>query len=108
MKTKLYFPIAFTALIFASSNAQQKTTGNKIVLKNSSKTALSQKAISIKRKQLTIKDEGAQYPILLYKTDTIPAQVNDLDGDGKWDELFFVADFGAFSALAICSFIEAK
>ena len=93
MKTKLYFPIAFTALVFASSNAQQKTAGNKIVLKNSSKIALSQKAISIKRDQLSIKDETGQYPILIYKKDTIPAQVNDLDGDGKWDELFLVADF---------------
>lgn len=80
-------------MIFASSNAQQKAAGNKIVLKNSSKIELSQKAISIKRKQLTIKDQAAQYPILLYKKDTIPAQVNDLDGDGKWDELFLVADF---------------
>lgn len=93
MKTRLYFPIALTTLIFASSNAQQKTTGNKIVLKNSSKTALSQKAISIKRNQLSIKDGASQYPILIYKKDTIPAQVNDLDGDGKWDELFLVADF---------------
>jgi hypothetical protein len=67
MKTKLYFPIVLTVMVFVSSNAQQKTTGNKIVLKNSSKTALSQKAISIKRNQLSIKDEASQYPILIYK-----------------------------------------
>ena len=93
MKSKFYLSLVITIVIFASSNAQQKATGNKIVLKNSSKIELSQKAISIKRNQLSIKDAASQYPILIYKKDTIPAQVNDLDGDGKWDELFLVADF---------------
>lgn len=80
-------------MIFASCNAQQKQIGNKIVLKNASNLELSKKAISIKRSQLSSKNATSEYPILIYKTDTIPAQVNDLDGDGKWDELFLVADF---------------
>jgi len=93
MKSKLYLSIAISAMIFASCNAQQKQIGNKIVLKNASNLELSKKAISIKRSQLSSKNATSEYPILIYKTDTIPAQVNDLDGDGKWDELFLVADF---------------
>lgn len=69
----------------------QKNTENTIVLRNSSSLALSQKAISIKREKLgTTKD---LFPILIFKNDTIPAQTNDLDGDGFWDELFFTTDF---------------
>ncbi len=93
MKSKLYLSIAVTASIFASCQAQQKESGNKIILKNASNLELYQKAISIKRSQLSIKDATSQYPVLIYKTDTISAQVNDLDGDGKWDELFLVTDF---------------
>jgi len=93
MKSKLYLSIAVTASIFASCQAQQKESRNKIALKNTSNLELSQKAISIKRSQLSIKDAISQYPVLIYKADTISAQVNDLDGDGKWDELFLVTDF---------------
>lgn len=80
-------------LILINCSAQQKTSKNAIVLKNTSKIALSQKAVSIKRSQLSLDSDLGNYPIITSKNDTIPAQVNDLDGDGKWDELFFVIDF---------------
>lgn len=89
---KLYVPIAFSMLVFANANAQKKT-GNTIILKNTSSLELPQKAVSIKRKQLSSQNDSGKYPILIYKNDTIPVQVNDLDGDGKWDELFLVTDF---------------
>jgi hypothetical protein len=92
-KIKFYAPIVLSALIFASCNAQKKATGNTIILKNTSSLALPQKAISINRNQLSLQNDLGNYPILIYKNDTIPAQVNDLDGDGKWDELFLVTDF---------------
>jgi hypothetical protein len=84
-------PIAFSILIFAGCTAQKKEKN--IILKNTSNLELSQKAISIKRTELAIKDATTNFPILISKKDTIAAQVNDLDGDGKWDELFFVTDF---------------
>ncbi|MBF4516734.1 DUF4861 domain-containing protein [Flavobacterium sp. ANB] len=90
---KLYAQITFSVLIFASCNAQKKTTEKLIVLKNTSNLELPQKAISIKRSELAVKDVTNDFAILLHKKDTIPAQLNDLDNDGKWDELFFVADF---------------
>lgn len=90
---KFYLPIAFSVLIFANCNAQKKVTGKTIILKNTSNLELPQKAISIQRSKLSLKGITTNYPILTYKNDTIPAQVNDLDGDGKWDELFLIADF---------------
>jgi len=90
---KFYLPIAFSVLIFANCNAQKKVTGKTIILKNTSNLELPQKAISIQRSKLSLKGITTNYPILTYKNDTIPAQVNDLDGDGKWDELFLTADF---------------
>lgn len=92
---KHYAPIALSVLIFASCNAQKKSAGNTIVLKNTVNIEVPQKAISIKRSQLSLNNQTGTYPILVYKNDTIPAQVNDLDGDGKWDELFIVTDFSA-------------
>ena len=90
---KLYAPIALSILIFASCNAQKKSNTNTIVLKNTSNIEVPQKAISIKRSQLSLNNPTGTYPVLIYKNDTIPAQVNDLDADGKWDELFIVTDF---------------
>ncbi|UTN03402.1 DUF4861 domain-containing protein [Flavobacterium bizetiae] len=92
---KFYAPIALSVLIFASCNAQKKSAGSTIVLKNTTNIEVPQKAISIKRNQLSLNNQTGTYPILIYKNDTIPAQLNDLDGDGKWDELFLVTDFTA-------------
>jgi hypothetical protein len=90
---KFYAPLALSVLIFANCNAQKKSNGNTIVLKNTSTIEVPQKTISIKRNQLAVNNPTGIYPILICKNDTIPAQINDLDGDGKWDELFIVTDF---------------
>jgi hypothetical protein len=92
MKSKLCLSIALSAMIFISCKAQ-KSQSTKIVLTNNSDLELSQKAISIKRSTLKLKGTEKSFPIVLQNSDTIPAQVNDLDGDGKWDELFFTGDF---------------
>lgn len=94
MKSKLCLSIALSAIIFISCKAQ-KSQSAKIVLTNNSDLELSQKAISIKRNTLKLKGTEKSFPIVLQNSDTIPAQVNDLDGDGKWDELFFTVDFTA-------------
>ncbi|PTS97814.1 DUF4861 domain-containing protein [Flavobacterium sp. HMWF030] len=84
---------AVLLMVFMNCNAQKKTVVEKVVLKNTTELQLTEMAISIKRSQFSLKEKINQYPVLIYKADTIPAQVNDLNGDGKWDELFFVADF---------------
>ncbi|MEL1252370.1 DUF4861 domain-containing protein [Flavobacterium sp. DGU38] len=93
MKSKLSLSIALSAMIFLSCRAQKSQS--KIVLTNNSDLELPQKAVSIKRSTLKVKGIEKFFPIIVQNSDTIPAQVNDLDGDGKWDELFFVADFSA-------------
>lgn len=80
-------------LVFMNGNAQHKTSSESVILKNTGKLQLTQAAISIKRNQFSLKENINQYPILICNADTIPAQLNDLNGDGKWDELFLVTDF---------------
>lgn len=93
-KLKLFLPVALTSLALLSCKAQQKTTNSTITLSNNSTIELSDKAVTIKRSGID-NDNTQNYPLLICKNDTIPSQVNDLDGDGKWDELFLVAHFSA-------------
>jgi hypothetical protein len=92
-RVSFYLPIALVAGLLISCKVSQNITGKIIVLKNSSSLPLSQKAISIKRENLGENNIKGTFPILLFNTDTIPAQTNDLNSDGKWDELFFAVDF---------------
>lgn len=87
-----YLPITLITIGFSSCKVSQSASQSAIILKNESALVLTQKAISIKRESLKNNNKGT-FPILLFKKDTIPAQTNDLNGDGKWDELFFTADF---------------
>lgn len=88
-----YLPITLIAALLTSCKVSQNATEKTLVLKNSSALALSQKAISINRGELGKIDGKGNFPILLFKSDTIPAQTNDLNGDGLWDEVFFTIDF---------------
>lgn len=90
-----YLPITLVTVLLASCKVSQNVSEKTIVLKNSSSLALSQKAISIKRENIGESNVKGVFPILISKKDTIPAQTNDLNGDGKWDELFFTTDFSA-------------
>jgi hypothetical protein len=93
-KLKLFLPVALTTLALLSCKAQQNKTVATITLSNNSNIELSDKAVTIKRSGLD-KNAVKSFPLLICKTDTIPSQVNDLDGDGKWDELFLVTNFAA-------------
>jgi hypothetical protein len=94
-KRMIYLPITLVALLFVSCKTHVTGTEKEIVLTNNSNLELADQPISIARSLLSVKQGVINYPLLIYKTDTIPSQVNDLDGDGKWDELFLVANFSA-------------
>ena len=96
MKPKLtiYLPVVIAIMAFTGCKAQQKRTIATITLSNNSTIELSDKAVTIKRSGID-KNNTKNFPLLICKTDTIPSQVNDLDGDGKWDELFLVTHFAA-------------
>ena len=73
-------------------NAEEK----EITLTNRSNVELADKAIAIKRDEFSDIPEGDVYPLLLsLEGDTIAAQLDDLDGDAEWDELFFVTNLPA-------------
>ncbi|SHG13590.1 protein of unknown function [Flavobacterium fluvii] len=93
-KFKLFLPATLVVFSFMGSNAQQNKEISTITLSNNSNMELPDKAVSIKRVTID-KNYTKNFPLLIYKTDTIPSQVNDLDGDGKWDELFVVANFAS-------------
>jgi hypothetical protein len=88
----LFIPLS---MLFNCQKAEeQKTT--EITLTNQSDIDLSDKAISINKSQLKDIPEGEIFPIITnHEGDTIAAQLDDLDGDENWDELFFVIDLTA-------------
>jgi hypothetical protein len=90
--------LALGSFLWASLSAQpaKGKAGRKIILTNNASVALHQKPIALKRARLGTLPKGTAYPLVLSaKGDTIPSQLDDLDGDKRWDELFFVASLPA-------------
>ena len=88
-----FFSLFIVGCFLMGCKGEQKEIVQNITCTNTSDMELSEKAISIKRSHFIQPDSLNLYPLLLNGNDTIPSQVNDLDGDGAWDELFFVANF---------------
>lgn len=83
-------------------NAFHAAAQNTIVLSNTSSVALHDNAVTIKRSNLSKIPVGVYYPVIItQKGDTIASQVDDMDGDGLWDELFFVADLPASKSVTL-------
>ncbi|QDH80452.1 DUF4861 domain-containing protein [Echinicola soli] len=61
---------------------------------NPSQVDLAEKPIRIPKGKLGTSDKKGMQPLLIDKrsSDTIPSQLVDTDGDGQWDELFFLLD----------------
>lgn len=93
-KFRVFLAVILTTFAIMNGKAQQSKAISIIFLSNGTNIELLDKAIAIKRSQID-KSDTQNFPLLICKTDTIPTQVNDLDGDGKWDELFVVANFSA-------------
>lgn len=89
-----------SALLMLSACRQQGQDVPTITLTNTDSVDLQQKAIIIPRADLT--NDKNFYPLLLNaKGDTIPSQVDDTNGDGEWDELFFLIDIPALGDVAL-------
>lgn len=91
-----YFSIMSIFALFVSGC---KTEGDKvmteILLTNNSNRDLTEKEVSIERTKLPLSENNNIYPLVISASDTIPSQLTDLDGDGEWDELFFLANLSA-------------
>jgi hypothetical protein len=85
--------IVFLVVFLSGCENQKKETTTEIVLTNTSALNLTDKAVALKRESLSVTDSINTHPLVIFNTDTIPSQLDDLDGDGAWDELFFVTNF---------------
>ncbi|MDA0196772.1 MAG: DUF4861 domain-containing protein [Bacteroidetes bacterium] len=82
--------LSFVVLLLSSC---EKKEGKSIAITNPSDINLTDKAVSI-----NLKAVSPGFPILVTDTrDTIPSQLDDLDGDGIANELFLVIDLEANS-----------
>ncbi len=82
--------------LFSCGSEQENTTEKEITLINRSSVELTDKAIIIKRDEFSDLPDGRKFPLLRSQAgDTIAAQLDDLDGDREWDELFFVTNLPA-------------
>jgi hypothetical protein len=97
MKKKTTAILLFASILGGAISCQpereSETKSQEITLTNTSSIALTDKAVAIDKSDLSGIPEGEVYPLLLSQAgDTIAAQLDDMDGDGSWDELFFVVD----------------
>ncbi|MFD0990124.1 DUF4861 domain-containing protein [Mariniflexile jejuense] len=92
-KIKLGTLLGLVVLQLMACKTQKQDTI--ISLTNASDILLTDKPVVIKRNQFSNTISSSQFPLLLIGTDTIPSQMNDIDADGNWDELFFVINFSA-------------
>ncbi|MBZ9630067.1 DUF4861 domain-containing protein [Salegentibacter sp. LM13S] len=81
-------------LLLSGCKSEEKSVVTEILLINTSNIELSEKAVVIERAKI-FEAENEKYPVLTSASDTIPSQLTDLDWDGEWDELFFLANFSA-------------
>lgn len=85
---KHYF---FLLIISCFTSCVSKQTGSyKITFINTSSVDVKDKPVIIKREELTSEPIG-KFPLFISeKGDTIPSQLDDLNGDNKWDEVFLL------------------
>ncbi len=102
--TDLYFTkghknllsLAFSGVFFFFMGCKRDTGAVQTLnLTNISSITLTDRAICIAREALKKNNNLNLFPLLVSGKDTIPSQVNDLDGDGVWDQLFFVINIEA-------------
>src|ERR1044072_8666709 len=80
---------------FVGCTSNQEAITQAITLTNTSPVNLADKPVVVPREQLKVPN-GILYPVLVnQKGDTIPSQLDDIDGDKQWDELFFVITLSA-------------
>lgn len=87
-----------------TKNSGNKPTVNCLLLKNRSSVYLQDKDVTLSL-PFFLSASGELYPVLKTANGiTIPSQTEDVDADGKWDNLFFVVDIKPKSEMKI--FVE--
>lgn len=94
MKFNYLFLFSSLVALFISCQTatKEKYSGQTLHIINNSNQGLRDKGLSIKRDKLILQEREG-FPSIRDQNGTlIPAQLDDIDGDGKWDELFLVTD----------------
>ena len=93
MKQKIVKLSVLILVFIFFTKCEKQTRLTQITLTNNSSINLKDKPITILKSQLNYNQFDSLFPLLISsKGDTIPSQLDDLDGDDSWDELFFVID----------------
>jgi len=97
MKHSFWLLSSCILTVYSCGQAEKEQASLDFSVQNESTILLTDKPVTINRSDLPLKDgEEGLYPIVISSEgDTIPAQLDDTDADGNWDELFMVADFAA-------------
>lgn len=96
-RTIVFIAVVCISLLPGCSNKKKQ----EITITNTSDTDLTDKAVTIRRNELRQLPQGDVYPLLTREGSAIPAQTDDTDDDGQWDELFFVIDLKAGQSAAL-------
>lgn len=99
MKRLALFATIGVLLSLFFTQCQTVSKKAEITISNPTAVDLTDKAVSIERSQLSNVPTGVAYPLIIsVQGDTVPSQLNDLNGDKQWDELFLVVDLPANGA----------
>ena len=94
--------ISITTIFLISSCKTGNEGASKIILSNQSGMNLTDKAICIQQAELKQVPDKEIYPLIISENgDTVPSQLDDLNNDGTWDQLFFVADIPANKEISL-------
>ncbi|MDN3670377.1 DUF4861 domain-containing protein [Echinicola jeungdonensis] len=86
----------------ASCQSHSEKYDLELTISNPSSVNLNEKPVIIPREQLgEIKEGNLEVLLIRNGQDTLPSQRTDRDGDGSWDELFFLLDLPGNSAETI-------
>jgi hypothetical protein len=96
-KSSLSIKIILSLSVLILVSSCKKLEEEELIIKNPANVKQNDAPVIVKRKQIEEKfgPVPLEQTILLLdeKGDTIPSQLDDIDNDGKWDELSFVKDF---------------
>ncbi|WP_215225111.1 DUF4861 domain-containing protein [Echinicola shivajiensis] len=92
-----FWMLCTTILMGSACNpAEESEETVNFTIENKAELALTDKPVLLKRTAIPGEgDKEGKFPLIISGGDTIPAQWDDTDGDGAWDELFMVLDFSA-------------
>ncbi|WP_200975654.1 DUF4861 domain-containing protein [Echinicola sp. 20G] len=96
MKYSFWMLSTFIMLSAACNPVKEADETVSFTVENKAELALTDKPILLNKTTIPgVEDQAGKFPLIISGGDTIPVQWDDMDGDGKWDELFMVLNFSA-------------